>query len=76
MSNIEPKYKTLAELNQAYRQGEVTEALMLDNDDASVWIGEDSEDDLAGTVQLAYESHPTQLLEDALDLLGIPWDHV
>ncbi len=71
MSAIEPKYKTLAELRQAYRQGEVTEALMLDNDDVSVYTGEDPEDE-----QLAYKAHPEKLLEEALDLLGIPWEHV
>lgn len=61
-----PEIKTLAELRSAYIGGRVTAPVMLDNDDVSVY-----QDD-----REVYGSDPDQLLEDALDLLGIPWEHV
>jgi len=60
------KYKTLAELRDAYASGKVTDPLMLDNDDTFVYQGDEE----------VYQSHPAQLLEDALDLLGVPHEHV
>lgn len=60
----------LAELVAAYKSGQVTKPLMIDNDHVSVW----PEDDNA--TEPTYEAHPVQLLEDALDLLGIPHEHV
>ena len=60
------KHANLGELQQAYVKGEVTAPLMLDNDWAGVY-----QDD-----EKVYDSDPEQLLEDALDLLGIPHEHV
>ena len=57
---------TLAELREAYARGEVTDPVMLDNDQVTAYVNGDR----------VFDSHPEQLLEDALDLLGIPWDHV
>lgn len=62
----ERKYKTLAELQQAYKTGEITAPLMLDNDSTDVY---DNEEDV-------FEMHPEQVLEEALALLGIPSEHV
>lgn len=60
------KYKTLAELQRAYDRGDVTEPLMLDNDDTNAYEGDEK----------VFSAHPDQVLEDALDLLGIPHEHV
>ena len=59
-------YQDLAEVQRAYASGELTAPLMLDNDDASLYQGDDE----------VYDTDPRQLLEDALDLLGIKWEHV
>jgi hypothetical protein len=56
---------TLAELREAYAKGEVTEPVTLDNDQVTAYSGDDR----------VFESHPDQMLEAALDLLGIPWEH-
>lgn len=60
---------TLEELIAAYKSGELTEvaALVIDNDHTAVY------DDDANTL---FEMHPADLLEQALTLLGIPWEHV
>lgn len=57
---------TLQELVAAYQTGAVTEPLMLDNDSTSVCQGDDE----------VFEMHPNDLIEQALTLLGIPWEHV
>jgi hypothetical protein len=57
---------TLAELREAYAKGELTKPLRLDDDQVTVYVNDDR----------VFDSHPEQLLEDALDLLGIPWEHV
>lgn len=59
-------YKTLAELRDAYARGEVTRPLRLDNDQVFVYQGDSK----------VYDSDPETLLEQALDLLGIPYDQV
>jgi hypothetical protein len=59
-------YATLAELRDAYAKGAATGPLMLDNDSTTVY-----ED--AGKV---FDMHPDDVLEQALDLLGIPHEHV
>ena len=57
---------TLQELVAAYQTGAVTERLMLDNDSTSVYLGDDE----------VFDMHPDDLIEQALTLLGIPWEHV
>lgn len=59
---------TLDELRQAYATGSITkdEPLWLDNDQTAV-RSEDGRE---------FEMHPRELLEQALDLLGIPWESV
>jgi hypothetical protein len=54
-------YKTLAELQQAVRAGEVTEPLVLDNDETAAYQGE----------ECVFRMDPDTLLEQALDMLGI-----
>jgi hypothetical protein len=73
MPRIEPKalkYPTLASLKAAYDSGEIEreDPLWLDNDTASVYVGEENE--------RVYECYPDKILTEALDLLGIPHDHV
>lgn len=62
--------RTLAELKAAYDSGEILRdnKLYLDNDSTSLYLGE--------TGPAAFSMHPEELLEQALDLLGIPYDHV
>jgi hypothetical protein len=69
------RYKTVAELQVAYRSGELKaeEALMLDNDSTDAYR-DDEADELES--ELVFSMHPDQLLEQALDLLGIPHEHV
>lgn len=62
------KCTTLAELVAAYRKGEVTAPLMIDNDNMSVY------DEATDTYVL--EMHPYDVMEQALDLLGIPHESV
>jgi hypothetical protein len=60
------KYKTVAELKQAYVTGEITEPLYLDNDHTSVY--HDGEP--------VFGMHPGDVLEQALRLLEIPSAYV
>jgi hypothetical protein len=62
----QPRYANLAELRDAYARGDLTEPLMLDNDQATVYH------DAGGDYEKVWDSHPEQMLKDALDLLGIP----
>lgn len=61
------KYKTLAELKAAYESRELSREypLVLDNDSSSVWTEDES----------VYEGDPRDVLVEALNLLGIPWEH-
>jgi len=59
---------TLQELAGAYKTGTVTAPLMLDNDSTSVY------DEAADAT--VFEMHPADLIEQALTMLGIPWEHV
>jgi hypothetical protein len=74
--NEKLKYQTLAELREAYRFPDGDERrpwpLMIDNDHVSADEG-DYEADTAVTV---FRAHPELLLEEALRLLGIPFEHV
>lgn len=67
----EYKYKTLAELQDAYAHGDVTAPLYLDNDSTTVY--QENED---GTWEDTFSMDPHDVLEQALDLLGIPYRHV
>jgi hypothetical protein len=63
-----PKYDTLRQLHDAVKAGKVTGTLMIDNDAVSMY-DEATDTDL-------FEMHPADLLEQALDLLGIEHEHV
>lgn len=53
------RYETLAELRAAYKEGQVSAPLTIDNDDTHAYSG-------GGCV---FRMHPAELLEQALDLL-------
>lgn len=55
---------TLSELRDAYVAGRLTDPLWIDNDETFAY-----QDD--GEVEV-FSMHPAQLLEECLDLLGIP----
>lgn len=61
---------TLAELKAAYESGALSpeDLLTIDNDQCDVY---DSTTD-----EQVFEMHPSELLEQALTLLDIPWGHV
>lgn len=74
----ESQYKTLAELCGAYKSGELTPetaVMRIDNDFVAVtWhAADDLEWEQAVDV---FEMDPHDLQEQALDLLGIPHEHV
>ena len=60
-------YPTLKSLQEARQAGKVPAAatIVLDDDDTFVYVG-------TGNV---FSMHPAQLLEEALDLLGIPHEN-
>ncbi len=62
------RYKDLAALKAAYDSGALTHdvVLLLDKDDASAYDQRDTQ---------IFEMHPSELLKQALDLLGIPWEY-
>lgn len=59
---------TLEELIAAYKSGAIQPqyTLLIDNDATYVY----DEDGVS-----KFEMHPAELLEQALTLLGIPWEH-
>lgn len=62
-------YKTLAELKAAYESGELNpkrSPLMLDNDNSVVYKGD----------TCVYRGPGYEIREEALTLLGIPWEFV
>jgi hypothetical protein len=68
---------TLEELRQAYMDGKIHTPLMIDNDSTSVWPDDDAREGQGGIpAEREFEMHPEELLEQALNLLGIPWEHV
>ena len=71
------QYTSLAELIQGYRDGDLTpETAMveLDKNEVSVtWHAPDDEDWLRA--ETVYEGFQCDMLEEALDLLGIPHAH-
>jgi hypothetical protein len=70
-----PKYKTLAALRKAYESGELTKKtpLRLDNDCAVVYVDNGTEADCVFRSDFPPES---ELLSEALTLLGIPHESV
>lgn len=72
------KYKTLKELVTAIKTKELDIpglTLTIDNDNCSMWhYVEDENFDLTEDT-LYFNCHPAKLLEDALDLLGVPFDN-
>lgn len=74
----EPKYKTLAELVTAIKNNEVPEdaVLTIDNDSVKMYFWTEDEDgDLESHGLLFDGDIPAILLEEALTLLGIPWEN-
>lgn len=61
-------YNSLRELQDAYESGELDEShpLFIDNDDTFVYLDD----------ECVFGTHPDGLLEEALSLLGIPWEWV
>jgi hypothetical protein len=72
-------YKTLAELKAAYDRGDVKASLTLDNDQTSIYDytgdGDPETDEDPNAWQKVFDMHPDDLLQQALDLLGIPWSY-
>lgn len=60
------KYKSLAALKAAYESGELSRdvPLVLDNDCSHVYVGGEK----------VYDGGGYELREEALTLLGIPWE--
>jgi hypothetical protein len=65
--------KTLAELIAAYKSGEITEPMELDNDE--VYVLQPHDDEWLSVTE-HYRAHPDTLLEQLLDYVGIPHQHV
>lgn len=75
----EPKYKTLAELVSAIKDGSLDVkgqelSLVIDNDNVSMDFYD--EDDPDNDVCYFANKLPSDVLTEALDILGIPWDNV
>lgn len=74
----ENQYKTLAELAAAYSSGELTREtaiLEVDNDTTYVYWHAADDPDWLRAVKV-FSAHPYDLTVQALDLLGIPHEHV
>jgi len=71
------KYTTLKQLKDAIDSKELVlgecEALTIDNDETYLYIQDPASTDEEDTIQVA-SIKPRDLLNQALDLLGIPWD--
>jgi hypothetical protein len=67
---MEMQYKTLKELKEALDKGEIQldqesgDSLIVDSDSTYFYLDD----------ECAFRMHPSDLLEQALDLLGIPWE--
>jgi len=65
------KYTTLRELKKALDQGEIQlnpgngDCLIVDADSTYFYLDE----------EVVFRKHPSDLLEEALNLLGIPWEN-
>jgi hypothetical protein len=66
----EMKYKSLKRLKEALDQGEIQldpeggDYLMVDSDSTYLYLDD----------ECIFRMHPSDLLEKALDLLGMPWE--
>lgn len=67
---------TLAELTAAYKQGEHLTPMMIDNDSVSVTRVDEENDPDWRHAEEVFSMHPEDLLEQCLDLLGIPHGNV
>ncbi len=67
-----PRYTTVAELRDAYASGVEMSPLTIDNDYTAAHIHDADWIE----VEKVFEMHPAEVLEEALTLLGIPWEHV
>ena len=67
---------TLAELRNAYARDKNLQPMSIDNDYCSVTRVDEATDPLWNNAEDVFEMHPAELLEQALTLLGIPWEHV
>lgn len=66
------KYKTLAELRDAYARKELTEPLVIDHHDSQVFIPLDED---WVKVETVMKIDNCDLIRQALELLGIPSEH-
>lgn len=74
MSEEMKTYKTLKELKAALDSGELkltAERLVLDSDVCFLYVNSSEDDDGV----CVFRAHPANLLEAALDLMGIPWEN-
>jgi hypothetical protein len=68
---MEMKYKTLMELKKALDKGEIQlnpeggDCLIVDSDSTYFYLDD----------ECVFRMHPSDLLEEALNLLGIPWEN-
>ena len=65
-------YQTLAELQQAYKTDKNIKPLSIDNDDTHAYRVDEASDPDWLDAEKVFEMGPETLLEQALDLLGIP----
>jgi hypothetical protein len=72
-----PKFDTLGQLRDAYATGLIpnTVPLVIDNDGTYVYIYTEDDPDYDDSEKV-FEMHPGDLLMQALDLLGIPYEGV
>ena len=66
-------YTTLEQLKAAYDRGDIDAPVFIDNDSTTVY---QEYDESAPDSECVFEMHSGTLLEQALQLLGIPWDSV
>lgn len=67
------KISTLKELKELFDTGKLNpleDALILDNDCSSLYPNSDGEN-----AENIFDKHPTEILEEALSLLGIPFNY-
>jgi pyruvate-formate lyase-activating enzyme len=69
------KYPTLWDLVVAYKKGEMTEPIVLDNDQTTVYVYPEGQREFIPTIVFS-GGDPGMLLREALRLLGVPWENV
>lgn len=70
------KYETLEALVRAYQDGTLTAPLELDNYATYVYANEQGSAEDDENIDKVFGMDPWELLNAALDLLGIPHEHV